>query len=99
MIGEALRLFACRLGQAQDAYRLQRYPNSDPRDAMTHLHFGRVWTRVDVGCTGKLMVNMAGEIYGIREYGKVHKGHAYGTLWTLDDWDWGGYRPERKVSK
>jgi hypothetical protein len=57
---------------------------------------GKVYTKVDVGprhnMSGKYMVdNETGIIYGIKAYGKVHKGHVYGTLDTIDAWDWGGY--------
>jgi hypothetical protein len=68
---------------------------------------GRVYTKVDVGTKGfrdetkascgKFMVeNATGIIYGIKGYGKVHKGHVYGTLDTVADWYWGDYSPEKR---
>jgi hypothetical protein len=51
---------------------------------------GRVYTKVDVGGSGKYMVeNATGIIFGIKGYGQVHKGHRYGTLETVDEWFWG----------
>jgi hypothetical protein len=41
--------------------------------------------------------NETGEIFGIKGYGVVHKGHRYGTLATADQWYWGEYGP-RKVT-
>lgn len=57
---------------------------------------GPVYTKVDIGpegnMSGKYMIeNATGIIYGIKGYGKVHKGHRYGTLETAGDWYWGGY--------
>ena len=53
---------------------------------------GRKYTRVDVGTSGKYMVmNDTGEIYGIKAYGVIHRGHKYGTLETISDWYWGEY--------
>lgn len=69
---------------------------------------GAKYTKVDVGFDsaepgglgqwqGKLMVeHETGNVYGIKAYGKVHKGHLYGTLETVDDWDWGDYYPKPK---
>jgi hypothetical protein len=59
---------------------------------------GRVYTKIDRGpahnMSGFLMVeNATGRIYGIKAYGKVHKGHYYGTLDTADLWYWGAYGP------
>jgi len=54
------------------------------------------YTRVDVGSSGKFMVvNATGEIFGIKGYGVIHKGHAYGTLDTIHEWDWSDYHPAR----
>ena len=53
---------------------------------------GPKYTKVDVGTSGKYMVeNATGIIYGIKGYGRVHKGHVSGTLDTVDAWYWGGY--------
>jgi len=57
---------------------------------------GRKYTKVDVGRSGKFMIDEEGNIFGIKGYGKVHRGHYYGTLETTDEWDWGDYYPRRK---
>lgn len=62
---------------------------------------GAAYTKVDLGdhghWHGKLMVEHAtGNVYGIKAYGKVHKGHQYGTLETIDDFYWGDYYPSKK---
>ncbi len=46
----------------------------------THIHEGRKWTRVDVGDSGRYMIDKEGRIYGIKAYGVPHLGHHYGTL-------------------
>ena len=62
---------------------------------------GPVYTKIDQGpehnMSGFLMIeNSTGRIYGIKGYGRVHKGHYYGTLDTADKWYWGEYGPMRK---
>ena len=57
---------------------------------------GKKYVKVNVGfranMSGKYMIDIAtGEIFGIKGYGQVHKGHRYGTLETVDQWNWGGY--------
>ena len=53
---------------------------------------GSKFARVDVGSSGKYMVDLeTGDLYGIKAYGVVHRGHRYGTLDTIQEWDWSGY--------
>ena len=53
---------------------------------------GGKYAKVDVGTSGKYMVEMdTGRIFGIKGYGVIHRGHSYGTLDTTADWNWGGY--------
>lgn len=60
---------------------------------------GKKYAKIDLGTCGKLMVDMTTEeIFGIKGYGVVHKGHVYGTLDTIGDWYWGYYKP-RKLEK
>ena len=60
---------------------------------------GRKYANVDVGQSGKYMVVLdTGEIFGIKAYGVIHRGHYYGTLDTINEWDWSGYTG-RKLSK
>ena len=61
-------------------------------NAIAHYHIANKYTRVDIGDSGKYMiVNETGEIYGIKAYGVIHKGHFYGTINTINDYDWGLY--------
>ena len=58
---------------------------------------GRKYTKVDVGRSGKFMIDNDTEtIYGIKAYGVVHKGHCYGTLDTINEWTWGEFRPRKR---
>lgn len=52
---------------------------------------GRKYTKVNVGCSGKYMVDKDGHIWGIKAYGQIHHGHHYGTLDTINDYYWGDY--------
>ena len=68
-------------------------------NAKTRVIPGRKYTKIDVGTSGKLMVDASGTIYGIKAYGVIHKGHCYGTLDTVDQYFWGTYSPTRKGTK
>lgn len=41
---------------------------------------GKKYTKVDVGSSGKYMIDAEGNIFGIKAYGVIHRGHRYGTL-------------------
>ncbi len=63
----------------------------------TSIKLGRKYTKVDVGYSGAYMVvNATGEIFGIKAYGVIHKGHCYGTLDTINEWYWGRHRAIKK---
>jgi hypothetical protein len=80
---------------------LASYPDSPQHEWETvNVVPGPKYTKVDIGPegnrSGKYMVeNATGVIYGIKGYGRVHKGHVYGTLDTVGDWYWGGYTGEK----
>ena len=58
---------------------------------------GNKYIKVDVGTSGKFMIDKSNNvIYGIKAYGQVHKGHAYGTLDTIAEWDWSDYYPAKR---
>lgn len=79
---------------------LKTYPNSVNIDqaCSCRLKMGKRYCNVDVGSSGKYMVTLeAGEIYGIKAYGVLHRGHYYGTLDTIDQWDWSGYVAHHKI--
>lgn len=63
------------------------------KNAKTSIKVGRKYINIDVGDSGKYMIEMeTGIIYGIKGYGKVHKGYKFGTLDTIDKYYWGEYR-------
>ena len=56
------------------------------------IKMGRKYANIDVGSSGKYMVELeTGRIYGIKGYGVIHRGHYYGTLDTINDYNWGEY--------
>jgi hypothetical protein len=63
------------------------------KEAISHYHIAKKYTRIDIGGSGRYMVvNDTGEIYGIKAYGVIHKGHFFGTLDTIEAYFWGDYR-------
>lgn len=67
-------------------------------NAITEIKLGKKYDKIDIGNSGSLMIERStGEVFGIKGYGKIHKGHAYGTLDTIDQWSWGHYYPVQKV--
>mgnify|MGYP001615715714 CR=1 FL=1 len=93
-IQEALQRFAERLESEQRARLAREYPKLDltTEQYRARVAVGLKYSLVDFGGSGKYMVvNATGEIFGIKSYGVIHRGHAYGTLGTLNAWDWGGY--------
>src|SRR6267143_1017038 len=54
---------------------------------------GRKYANVDRGRSGCYMVDVATqEIFSIKGYGVIHRGHRFGTLDTINEWDWSDYR-------
>jgi len=96
--------FAELLHAEQVAWGTAQFPNiHEPLDywAVTVKH-GSKYTKVDVGGkhnrSGKYMVeNATGRIFGIKAYGVIHRGHSYGTLDEIADWNWGGYVGVKKL--
>lgn len=86
----------------QQRERITRDYSQWQADAETvEVILGRVYTKVNLGpahnMSGKFMIEIAtGRIYGIKGYGQVHKGRFYGTLDTVDEWDWSDYSPDRR---
>lgn len=69
-------------------------------NAVTSIKPGKKYDRIDIGNSGSLMIVKAtGEVFGIKAYGVIHRGHAYGTLDTIDDWFWGFYHPVTRTSR
>ena len=53
---------------------------------------GKKYTKVDVGNSGKYMIDADGNIFGIKAYGVIHRGYHFGTLDTIHQYYWGDYR-------
>lgn len=67
----------------------------------TRIVIGRKYTKIDVGSdktqwSGKFMIESDGNIFGIKGYGVIHRGHHYGTLNTTNEWNWGDYYPSKR---
>jgi hypothetical protein len=58
---------------------------------------GPKYTKLDIQhggqWSGALMIDADGNIFGIKAYGVIHRGHPYGTLDTILNWYWGNYYP------
>ena len=61
------------------------------KSAKVDVKEGNKYTKVNVGSSGKYMVDREGNIFGIKAYGVIHKGHHYGTLNTVNNYYWGDY--------
>lgn len=92
--------FAALVEHDQRARLAKLFPNIDLSGAGRALPGGyrakvtkaAKYTRVDFDNSGKYMVvNATGEIFGIKGYGVIHRGHFYGTLDEIEQWDWSGY--------
>ncbi len=68
-------------------------------NAIASYKIKKKYTYIDIGNSGRYMVvNDTGEIFGIKGYGVIHRGHSFGTLDTIDDYFWGDYRAIKKDS-
>lgn len=66
------------------------------RNCKVTIKTGKKYIKVDVGSSGKYMVDESGNIFGIKGYGVIHKGHCFGTLNTINDYYWGDYQAYKK---
>ncbi|HWQ96267.1 MAG TPA: hypothetical protein VN368_02730 [Candidatus Methylomirabilis sp.] len=82
----------------QKSEYIRKYGDSESIDHIcnTYLKEGKKYTKLDCGSSGRLMITMDGDIYGIKAYGVIHKGHHYGNLDTINEWFWGEYYPVKK---
>ena len=77
--------------------------NYDPKlhGYAVQVKIGRKYANVDTGgpsWSGRYMVELStGAIYGIKAYGVIHRGHYYGTLDTIADYDWSGYKAFKRA--
>jgi len=67
-------------------------------NAVAEIKEGKKYTKINAGSSGKYMIdNTTQEVFGIKAYGVVNKGHRYGTLDTINNYYWGNYKAQRKV--
>ena len=98
-IEEKLEAFRAMLEAAQHARLIEQGYNPEHHRHDCRIKMGRKYANVDVGDSGKYMVELdTGNIFGIKGYGVIHRGHSYGTLDTIDQYDWRGY-VARKLTK
>lgn len=96
---EKLSAFAAHLEAEQRAGLIAKGYNPDLHRHNVRVKRGGKYARVDVGDSGKYMVDAQGNIWGIKAYGVIHRGHHYGTLDTIADWDWRDYTAVRRQAK
>ena len=98
-MNDKIKAFGARV-EAEYQARLRRDYPSMPENCIDKVSIkpGKKYVKVDVGSSGKYMVDLSdGVIYGIKAYGVIHRGHIYGTLDTIDQWDWSGYEAVKKT--
>jgi len=91
---QKLETFAQLVTEHQQQKLIQRNLacEANMKDAIAHVHYGKKYARVDVGSSGKYMIEIETErIFGIKGYGVIHRGHYYGTLDTINSYFWGRY--------
>lgn len=87
-----IELFANLLAEQQELALVQQGYTPELHNYVVTVKIGKKFAKVDIGLSGRYMVDLAtGEIFGIKAYGVVHRGHRFGTLHTIQDWDWRGY--------
>ncbi len=93
--------FAAVLLEQQKTHHLKAYGQRSADNTDVKIVPGKKYVKVDRVNYGQqsgafMIVPETGEIFGIKGYGVIHRGHAYGTLDTVDDWYWGDYYPEKR---
>lgn len=95
---EQLRCFCGMLQEAQTEGLRREGLDPSAHDHHITLRIGQLYARVDVGSSDRYMVELStGEIFGIRSDCAPNRRRTYGTLDTLHEWDWSGYRAVRRV--
>ena len=90
-LAHKIEVFAGVLQTAQEQGLLIKGYNLINHNVKVKVTPGKKYIKVDVGGSGKYMIDAEGRIWGIKAYGVIHFGHQYGTLDTIQGWDWSGY--------
>uniref|UniRef100_A0A6M3LMB1 Uncharacterized protein n=1 Tax=viral metagenome TaxID=1070528 RepID=A0A6M3LMB1_9ZZZZ len=88
--------FAKLVEKEHNDRREKEYPNLQHYE-LVKIKPGKKYTKVDVGSSGKFMVDADGNIFGIKGYGVIHRGKRYGTLDTINEYYWGNYSPIKRT--
>ena len=97
---ERLERFRATLEAEQIEGLIRKGYNPEFHNVRCKVKIGRKYANVDVGDSGKYMVELStSKIYGIKGYGVIHRGHYYGTLDTIGGCDWSGYTARREAPK
>ena len=64
-------------------------------NARVHIKEGKKYIKVNIGTSGKYMIDMDGHIFGIKGYGVINKKHYYDTLETINTYYWGDYKAHK----
>jgi hypothetical protein len=101
---ENVDIFLELLKKEQTETLIRQYPdwfkNNLPAPDVRSIN-GKKYTKIDVSScgqwSGKYMIdNATGDIFGIKGYGVIHKGHKYGNLNSVNNYYWGDYVAVRK---
>jgi hypothetical protein len=97
-----LERFAATLeaAQVEQLHRDNLACQANLNNAKVHIHPGNRYTHVDVGSSAKyVVVNATGEIFGCKGARVIHRGHRFGTLDSINSWNWSGYRATPKAKE
>ena len=85
------------LQQVESLHRRKLDCQANLDGVKTTIKPGKKYTKVNVGYSGKYMVeHSTGDIYGIKGYGVINRKHRFGNLGTINDYYWGEYRGFKK---
>ena len=78
--------------QTEACYRAKGYAwDGCERNWQINIKPGKKYFKIDVGHSGKYMVDSCGKIFGIKAYGVINKKKQYGTLETIENYFWGEF--------
>ena len=65
---------------------------SNIQTSRVYIKEGKKYIKIDIGNSGRYMIDEEGNIFGIKGYGVIDKKHFFGTLETVNNYYWGQYR-------
>jgi hypothetical protein len=93
VLEEKLKVFA-KVLEKEQIERLQKDGlgyQSNIDSVKVQIIEGKKYVKVNIGNSGKYMIDWDGNIFGIKAYGVINKKKCYGTLDTINEWYWGDY--------